>query len=200
MSTLYKTISAIRRAPERAVFLCVLKFFNVSHGSFKIVGRPYLNVQKGGRMTIGDNFKLNSIPEGNAVGGNCRSVISVERGAVLEIGNNVGISSSTIVARCSIKIGDNVKIGGGTYILDSDFHSLDPEIRASDRLTDAATAKSAPVEIRENAFIGARSMILKGVTVGRNSVVGAGSVVVRSVPDNQVWAGNPARFIKNLEI
>ena len=124
----------------------------------------------------------------------------MERGAVVEIGNNVGISSSTIVARCSIKIGDNVKIGGGTYILDSDFHSLDPEIRASDRLTDAATAKSAPVEIRENAFIGARSMILKGVTVGRNSVVGAGSVVVRSVPDNQVWAGNPARFIKKLEI
>lgn len=149
-------------------------------------------------MTIGDNFKLNSLPEGNAVGGNCRSVISVEKDAVLEIGNNVGISSSIIVARCSIKIGDNVKIGGGTYILDSDFHSIDPAIRASDRLIDASAARSAPVEIKENAFIGARSMILKGVTIGRNSIVGAGSVVVRSVPDNQVWAGNPARFVKDL--
>ena len=52
--------------------------------------------------------------------------------------------------------------------------------------------------IKDNAFIGAHSIILKGVTIGENSIIGAGSVVTKSVPDNQIWAGNPARFIRNI--
>lgn len=54
------------------------------------------------------------------------------------------------------------------------------------------------MEIRDNEFIGAFTIILKGVTVGENSVIGAGSVVTKSVPDNQIWAGNPAKFIRAL--
>ena len=56
-----------------------------------------------------------------------------------------------------------------------------------------------PVVIRDGAFIGAHSIILKGVTVGEKSVVGAGSVVTRSIPDGEIWAGNPARFIRKLD-
>ena len=56
----------------------------------------------------------------------------------------------------------------------------------------------APILIKEGAFIGARSIILKGVTIGRHSVVGAGYVVLKDVPDNCIVAGNPAKIIKNL--
>ena len=55
-----------------------------------------------------------------------------------------------------------------------------------------------PVIIENSVFIGAQSIILKGVTIGKNSIIGAGSVVTKNVPANQIWAGNPARFIKNI--
>lgn len=57
---------------------------------------------------------------------------------------------------------------------------------------------SAPVIIEDNAFIGARSIILKGVTIGANSIIGAGSVVTKSIPANEIWAGNPAKFIRKI--
>ena len=56
----------------------------------------------------------------------------------------------------------------------------------------------APVKIEDNAFVGARSMILKGITIGKNSIIGAGSVVTKSVPENEIWAGNPARFVRKI--
>lgn len=85
---------------------------------------------------------------------------------------------------------------GGTCVYDTDFHSLDPLIRASSDDTKHRVEK--PVLIKSNAFIGAHSIILKGVTIGENSIIGAGSVVTKSVPDNQIWAGNPARFIREI--
>ena len=76
----------------------------------------------------------------------------------------------------------------------SDFHSLDSNIRASKE--DIKHRKSSPVVIEDNAFIGARCIILKGVTIGKNAIVGAGSVVTKSIPANEIWAGNPARPIR----
>ena len=114
----------------------------------------------------------------------------------IEIGDNVGISQATLISHCSIKIGNNVKIGGGGCVFTSDFHSLDPIIRAGGE--DQANKKCAPVVLCDNVFIGAHSIILKGVTIGENSIVGAGSVVTKSIPANQMWGGNPAKFIRNL--
>lgn len=118
------------------------------------------------------------------------------RGAVLKIGDHVGISQSAIVCQKEITIGNNVKIGGGVKIYDTDFHSLDALLRTSKE--DFLHRKKVPVIIRDNAFIGAFSIILKGITIGKNSIIGAGSVVTHSVPDNQIWAGNPAKFIRNI--
>ena len=58
--------------------------------------------------------------------------------------------------------------------------------------------KMSPIVIDDGAFVGTRSIILKGVRIGKNAVVGAGSVVICDVPDNQVWSGNPAKFVKNI--
>jgi acetyltransferase-like isoleucine patch superfamily enzyme len=133
--------------------------------------------------------------EGNPIGRPQRCVFFVDKGATLIIGKNVGISSTAIVALESITIGDNVKIGGGVCIYDTDFHSIDPVVRRNVVL-DLQAKANKPVIIKDNVFIGAHSTILKGVIIGANAVIGACSVVTHSVPDNEIWAGNPAKFIK----
>jgi len=106
------------------------------------------------------------------------------------------MSSTALVAAQSIEIGNGVKIGGGVCIYDTDFHSLNPCSRQNPEL-DRKEARSAPVKIGNHVFIGARSMILKGVHIGDNSIVGAGSVVSKDIPPNEIWAGNPARKLRS---
>lgn len=107
----------------------------------------------------------------------------------------MGISNSCLKASTTIIIKDNVNIGGDCKIYDSDFHSVE----YIDRMTyPDVKRKSAPVTIEEGVWIGAHSIILKGVTIGKRSVIGAGSVVTCDVPDDELWAGNPARFIKKI--
>ena len=148
------------------------------------------------KASVGKGFRINNRFYGNALSVQ-KCAIWVGENAELTIGDNVGISSSFVVAADRITIEDNVKIGGGCYIMDTDFHSSDPEARKNPG-SDRQGTRTAPVTIRENAFIGASSIILKGTVIGRNSIIGAGSVVTGNVPDNQLWAGNPARFIKQL--
>ena len=169
---------------------------NVSFSSFKSGGIPYIMVARGGKMNIGKNFSMNNGIKYNPIGCPQSCTFFVDRSATLSIGDNVGISQAALVAIDDITIENNVKIGGGVCIYTTDFHSLDPMIRKSK--DDIKNRAKKPVVIRDNAFIGAHSIILKGVTVGKNSIVGAGSVVTKSIPDNQIWAGNPARFIRNV--
>jgi acetyltransferase-like isoleucine patch superfamily enzyme len=173
-----------------------LKGNNVSFSSFKTGGTPYIMVARGGKMNIGKNFSMNNGIKYNPIGCSQPCTFFVDRSATLSIGDNVGISQAALVAIDDITIENNVKIGGGVCIYTTDFHSLDPMIRKSK--DDIKNRAKKPVVIRDNAFIGAHSIILKGVTVGKNSIVGAGSIVTKSIPDNQIWAGNPARFIRNV--
>lgn len=82
-------------------------------------------------------------------------------------------------------------------ILDTDFHSLDWRDRADG--TDIQKRKIKPVVIGDYVFIGMNSIILKGTTIGEKSVIGAGSVVSSNIPASEIWAGNPARFIKKID-
>lgn len=93
----------------------------------------------------------------------------------------------------SLTIGDNVKIGGNVLITDTDAHPMDYVAR---RTTGEGT-KSAPIVIEDDAWVGAHCVILKGVTIGARSVIGAGSIVTRSIPADCVAAGNPCRVIRN---
>lgn len=170
---------------------------NVDNKKFVSNGVPFVSVARKGKCVIGDNFAMNNELSGNPIGRVQRCILFVDNGAELIIGNNVGMSSSALVSKISIHIGDNVKIGGGVCIYDTDFHSLDPEIR-KDKNKDKMGTNNKPVVIGENVFIGAHSTILKGVVIGNNSIVGACSVVTGNIPENEIWAGNPARFIKKL--
>ena len=174
----------------------LLKGNNVKFKKVSSSGVPYIMVARGGKMTIGDNFKMNNGIKGNPIGCYSRCTFFVDKDAELIIGNNVGISQTAIICHKKITIGDDVKIGGGVKIYDTDFHSLDPLIRTSKEDTNYKIL--APVIIKDRAFIGAYSIILKGVTIGKNSIIGAGSVVTKSVPENQIWAGNPAKFIREI--
>ncbi len=151
----------------------------------------------GGKFVIGDDFTCQSGLMTNPLGSNINSYFRIGSSGSLLIGNNVGLSSTSVWCNHSVTIEDNVKIGARCLICDTDCHSMDPLLRSNPK-TDACNAKDAPIMIKQNAFIGACSIIFKGVTIGKNSVVGIGSVVTQSIPDNQVWAGNPAKFIKNL--
>lgn len=91
-----------------------------------------------------------------------------------------------------IEIGDNVLVGSSVTVLDSDFHEIDPSRRID------GNPKTGKVVIGDNAWIGDRVMILKGSTIGKNSVVAAGSVVSGEFPANVVIGGVPARVIREI--
>lgn len=179
-----------------ALSLLIFNGNNVSYRKFKTSGVPYLVVSKGGYLSIGQNFRMHNGIKGNPVGSYDRCTIFVGKSGTLTIGNNVGISQAALICHNKISIGDHVKIGGGVKIYDTDFHSLNTEIRKGP--DDIKFKACAPVKIMEGAFIGAYCIVLKGVTIGRNSIVGAGSVVTKSIPDNEIWGGNPAKFIRTI--
>lgn len=171
-----------------------LKANNVEYSTYRTGGIPVIRNSKTSKIIIGKNFSMNNGLYYNTIGCMQPCTLSVGENSEIIIGENVGISQTTMIAQCPIHIGNNVKIGGGTCIYTTDFHSLDPAIRNSKN--DACNCKKAPVNIGNNVFIGAHCIILKGVTIGNNSIIGAGSVVAKSIPDDCIAAGNPAKIVK----
>lgn len=161
---------------------------------FTVLGFPILEIDQSGNFSFGKKMILISNVKYSALGKNNRSKINVGPNAQLLIGNNVGLSNVTIISKQSITIGNNILLGGGVIIVDTDFHSLNPIHWHTDQ--DEFNMKTSPVVIGDNVFIGMNSIILKGVKIGNNSIVGAGSVVSKNIPPNEIWAGNPAQFIK----
>ena len=192
MNLIKKLITLIPDAKDGLCNRITLKYRHVScrqmpviHGRLKIYGH--------GKIVLGEGVTINSSASSNPIGGDCRTIFSIVPGAVLTIGNRVGISNSAIVCHNSITLGDDVVIGGNVKIYDTDFHRLSEGCR---ELDDRKAARKGAVVIRDRAFIGAHSIVLKGVTIGEGAVIGAGSVVTKDVPAGEVWAGNPAVKIK----
>jgi acetyltransferase-like isoleucine patch superfamily enzyme len=158
---------------------------------FKIDGKLWIWAQKKGCVRIGDNVKINSRFGSNLVGITNPAVFQcLDKGKII-IGNHCGISSPVFSTRSSITIGNNVMIGGNVRIFDHNYHSLD-FLKRRNLSEDQSDCKRAPVVIGNDVFIGTNAIILKGVTIGDRSIVGAGSVVVSSIPSDEIWAGNPA--------
>lgn len=177
----------------------MLYIYNIEYGeSLVINGFVKLIISKGATVKIGDNFRLNSGKKFNPIGRNQRSLFVVNKNAELIIGNNVGMSSIAIVCASKIVFGDNIKIGGNTVFYDTDFHSLDYKERTSNP-EQKHNIKTKPIIINDNVFIGGHSIILKGTEIGENSILGAGSIASGKIPSNEIWAGNPAKFIKKID-
>ena len=162
-----------------------------------LFGSPQFQVKPDTEVRIGANCILRSKRNSNPIGvDHPVTFCTLQSQAKIVIGNSVGISGGTICARQLIEIGANTLIGANAYIFDNDFHPIDSVARAKN--VESAT-RCAPVSIGSNVFIGARSIVLKGVTIGDNTVIGAGSVVSKSIPPNVIASGNPCRVIRVLD-
>lgn len=158
------------------------------NGKLRLFGR--------GKLHLGRDVQINSGLISNPIGGDTQTVISVDPGAELTIDDYTGISNCAIICKLRITIGKFVKIGGGVKIYDSDFHHLDSKERKN---PETDVPRKMAVHIGDHCFIGAHSIILKGVEIGENSIIGSGSVVAKSIPPNEIWGGNPAKFIRKIE-
>jgi acetyltransferase-like isoleucine patch superfamily enzyme len=165
------------------------------HPSVVMNGRPLVRCVRGGTLEIGAGVKINTRVSSNPVIGRTRtSLMVMAPGARMMIGAHVGMSGVCICAANSVEIGERTIIGADALITDTDFHSPLPDGGWSN---DAAGA-SNPVVIGKGCFIGARAIILKGVTVGDGAVVAAGALVTRDVPAEHLAIGNPA-VVKPLD-
>lgn len=177
---------------------------NIKYGkNFRVFNHLYLKIHVGALVQIGNNCTIMSGAGLNPLSRNIKTCIYVGKKATLKLGNDVGISSSTLVKE-SVSIGNSVAIGADCIIMDTDAHNLDWKIRCSEETNeygesvDMVTAASAPIVIEDNVLVGARCIILKGVTIGARSIIGSGSIVTKDIPSDCIAAGNPCKVIKSI--
>jgi acetyltransferase-like isoleucine patch superfamily enzyme len=162
-------------------------------------------VGSGGRRRIGDGFLCNGrlrlqgpgrISIGNGVNAWAREeanvLVTFSPDAVISIGDNVRLNGAGLQCGAAITVGDDCILGSCT-IVDTDHHSVEV-----DRRRPGAVVQSGPVVIGRNVWVAGAAAVLKGVTIGDDSVVGYGAVVTADVPAGVVVAGNPARVVRNL--
>lgn len=157
----------------------------------------HIFIRNKGHIKIGKNVRIRSGFTSNPIGLGTKTVIRTFANGSVIIGNHVKMSNVCICSAKQIIIEDEVMIGGGVCIYDTDFHSINPFVRM-ELVPIKEIPKARQVKIEYGVFIGAGSIILKGVSIGRFSVIGAGSVVTGDIPPFEIWAGNPARFVRKL--
>ena len=164
------------------------------HG-WRVSGMPIIQRYRGSKIELGDNLELRSWPTSNPLAP-CHPVVLATRRpeAVIRIGHHCGFTGATIVAAEQIEIGNWVTVGANSVISDSDFHPLNPD----ERRANPANGRHRPIIIEDDVFLGMNCLVLKGVRIGRGSIVGAGSVVTRDVPPGVVVAGNPAQIVGSV--
>jgi acetyltransferase-like isoleucine patch superfamily enzyme len=154
-------------------------------------GLPEIRRYPESEISIGDNCIVNSARKFVLLGyGKPCKFVTIRKDSRIIIGKNVGLSGVIIVSDSSIEISDNVMIGANSMIIDTDFHHSHLNQRHLE-----STGTSRPILIEENVFIGANCIVLKGVIIGENSVIGAGSVVVSNIPKNSIAIGNPCKLV-----
>jgi acetyltransferase-like isoleucine patch superfamily enzyme len=196
------------------------RFFNLILSITKIKSKKSdqsVHIVKGDRSNIeGMNLQIRKIGQNQKrifIGSdtiiNGEFILEKETGEI-KIGDRTFIGGGIFICINKIEIGNDVMFSWGCTVIDNDAHSLVAALRRKDvadwkkgieegrigAFKDWTNVNNSPVIIKDNAWIGFNSIILKGVTIGEGAIVGAGSVVTKDVPDFAVVAGNPAKIIK----
>ena len=188
-----RSMNNLRRGLVNSIWLAEARCRGLELGKQIILnGRPYLYRYPGSHIALGDRVCLNSSLRSNPIG--CSRPVSLRTmyaGAEIILGSGVGLSGTSVCAAKRVEIGEGTFVGADAMIFDNDFHAPVGEWSWGGFAPD----NPRPVVIGRGVFIGARAIILKGVTIGDRAIVGAGAVVTRDVPARQVAAGNPARIV-----
>lgn len=176
----------------------------IKHGENLTIlgGLPFFKIPKNGFIEIGDNVIINSDFKNSNTALTYKSKFVTGYDGLIEIGDNAMINGSCIVSYLKVSIGSNCQIASSSIISDTDFHPVDPKIRLKQVRGEPFSfedVKKEEIIIGNNVWIGWNTIILKGVKIGDNSVVAAGSVVLKgSYPNNVILAGNPAKVVKEI--
>jgi acetyltransferase-like isoleucine patch superfamily enzyme len=198
MRRLLRPIARTLRSIAMSSRLFVVRSSGVSGGrGLRIYGRVRVFAHKGSTIQLGQGIVLNSTAKRNTLEARGPVILrTLTASSRILIGDDSGITSATISAVHEVAIGHRVLIGAGVLITDSDHHVVRPPLSISRRhLGLPAIQERDRVVIEDDVFLGARSIVLKGVKVGEGSVIGAGSVVASSIPPWSIAAGNPCKVI-----
>ena len=196
MNTPWKISNEILRLFLFPYIRSIFAINNIQWGkNWKVLGVPIIQKHRLSSIRIGPGLGLRSTARSNPLGPTHPVIFCTwQAGVVIEIGKNFAMTGGSLVAAKRISIGNDVNIGANSTVIDTDFHPLDP----IERREKPQFAETAPIVIEDDVFIGMNCIILKGVTIGKNSVIGAGSVVSSDIPPNVIAAGNPAKIIRSL--
>ena len=166
----------------------ILSYRGIKMGKgYRFYGIPHFRRFPLSTIQIGKNCTFRSDHTSNLIGINHKCIISThDEVAKIIIGDNCGFSGTSIGAATEIRIGNNVLVGANAIITDFDWHS------------DRSNTQPQPVIIHDNVWIGVNTTVLKGVTIGQNSIIGANSLVVKDIPANVIAGGVPCKVLKLL--
>ncbi|MEQ1945800.1 MAG: acyltransferase [Bryobacteraceae bacterium] len=172
-----------------------LTILGIEYGrDLQVMSLPLCRRHPESTIRFGEHVKLsNTLAENPAGVYQPCAITTTSAGARIDVGNHVGMSGVVLRSQISIVIEDYVNLGAGVCVYDSDLHPLDHMAR---RVHDESQIQCGPVRICRDVFVGAHAIILKGVTIGERSIIGAGSVVTRDIPADCVAAGAPARVLR----
>ena len=160
---------------------------NINSKNITIMGKPII-INKG-KISLGKNTKLISSSKFYGASLDKTALYTINKNAEIKIGNNCTLHGTSIRSNSKIEIGDNCIFASNVKLIDHD-HDL--------KNRESKDYISKDIKIGDNVWVGYNVLILKGVNIGKNSVIGAGSVVVKDIPPNCIAAGNPAKVIKKL--
>lgn len=186
----------LKRVLNKIFLLWISQKQNIEiRGKLVLNGQPLIDIRKGSRLYIGDGVTLNSSNRGYHINMHSPVKLFADRaGAVIRIGEKTRIHGTCIHAYQSIEIGSNCLIAANCQIFDGNGHDIsfpDVENRINTK------GDNRPIKIEDSVWIGANSIVLPGVTIGRGSIISANSVVTKNIPSMVLAGGNPAIIIKH---
>lgn len=185
------------------LFRIKYKKYKIQSGNnLKILGHlPIFKVPQNGRIFIGNNVVLNSDFKNSNTSLTTKVKFITGINGKITIGNNCDLNGTCFVSYDEIEIGNYCQFASSSIISDTDFHPIKPEQRLAQMNGEKIPfdeVKKSKIKSGNNIWVGWGTIILKGVTIGDNSIIAAGTFVTKDVPANVIVAGNPAKIIKNI--